>query len=219
MRAAFISIFCLSGVIGCDQQPYAQIPTDYCAHVDMKVTPPADMTVVPPCAAAKGLPGKNLVCVDFTSPQVLTDLTNVGWNFEKYDKSCWIVQNSKLQVNTANFTTYMGTCGFLMPALSASDYGKYNNFTLSIVHRVDISDVAGQTIQFMLGVDAPSTRLVTQWTGKQSRQQTIMEMARNDLPNGGTGMYQPLFKLNAPLGAGGAAQGWQIESIAINGGL
>lgn len=63
--AAFISIFCLSGVVGCDQQPYAQIPTDYCAHVDMKTTPPADMTVVPPCAAAIGLRGDNLVCVDF----------------------------------------------------------------------------------------------------------------------------------------------------------
>jgi len=41
-------------------------------------------------------------------------------------------------------------------------------------------------------------------------------MSKNDLPNGGTGVFQPLFKLNASLTAGGTAQGWQIESIAVN---
>lgn len=220
--AAFISIFCLSGVVGCDQQPYAQIPTDYCAHVDMKTTTPPDMTVVPKCAAAKGVPGDNLICFDFSSipDQTLTTPPPTqlnGWDFEQFAKSCWQILNGKLQVK--NFSAFMGNCGFLMPAIKPSDYQKYNAFTLSVIHRVDISDVAGQSIQFMLGVDAPSTRLVTQWTGKQSRQQTVIEMAKNDLPNGGTSMYQPLFKLSVPLSAGATAQGWQIESIAINGSL
>lgn len=214
MSASRITMLGLGLLIGCDER---LVPNDGGGSLDQKCPGLPDLLpMAPKCAAAKGLTGNNLLCVDFTSPQVLSDLTNTGWNFDKFDKGCWTVSSGKLQINTANFATYMGTCGFVMSPLSASDYGKYNNFTLSVVHRVDISDAASQKLQVMLGIDDPSMRLVTQWTGKQSRQQSTIGMGKNDLPNGGTGVFQPLFKLNASLTAGGTAQGWQIESIAVN---
>lgn len=180
-----------------------------CPALPDLATPPAK------CAAAKGLPGVNLFCVDFS--QVSSPPSIPSWDFTTIGGNCWQVMGGKLQVNTANFAAYSGTCGFIMPTVLASDYQKYSGFTLSILHRIDISESSSQKIQVMLGADDPLMRLVTQWTGKQARQQSIMTMSKNDLPNAGTSMYQPLFKLSAPLTAGGTAQGWVIESIAVNG--
>ena len=219
MSVPRITLLGLAILAGCDEKLVPNGGDGGGAISDMKCSGLPDLLpVAPKCAAAKGLTGDTLSCTDFTSAQVLSALTtNDGWNFDKFDKSCWTVSGGKLQINTANFSTYMGTCGFSMPALSMDDYGKYSSFTLSIIHKVDISDSASQTIQFMLGADAPSMRLVTQWSGKQSRQQNAIAMGKTDLPNGGSNAFQPLFKLNAALTAGGTSQGWQIESIAVMG--
>lgn len=180
----------------------------------------ADMAVAPPkCAAAKGLSGDNLLCVDFDKVTQLTDPALAGWSFTAVmSGTCtgWAVANNKLQV-TSYGTLANGSCGFTLPALSASDYQKYGSFTLSIVHRVDISETVSQKVQVMMGADDPLTRLVTQWTGKGARQFSTMTMAKADLPNGGTGTYQPLLKIASTNTAGGGFQGWLIESIAVNG--
>ena len=122
----------------------------------------------------------------------------------------------KLQVRS--FSTFMGSCGFLLPPLSSTDYQKYASFTLSIVHTIDLNE-AKQKVQLMLGTDDPVTRLVFQTTGIQPRQRNLFEVTKSALPNGGSGSYQPLFKLTSGVAAGGTAAGWQIESISINGSL
>ena len=172
------------------------------------------------CAAAKWLAGDNLFCVDFSSvgDQVLTTPPPPqlpGWNFEKFDKNCWQILSGKLQINTANFLTYMGTCGFLMPALTSGQYQQYNSFTLAVVQTVDVNATV-QGAYIYLGSDVLKQQM---WyaAGTYPKIVTSLQIARTALPNGGTGMYQPLFKLSAPGIAGGTAQGWQIESIAVMG--
>ncbi len=215
------SIVCLAAVvlpIAACQTVELTIPDGGvgCPALDASTTVP-DLAVAPPkCAAAKGLQGDNLLCVDFKDVQMPSSLT--GWNFncmQVFDS--WTTTGGKLQVN--NFSTFMSTCSFTLPALSAADYQKYSSFTLSVVQRVHIDDMSGQTAQVMLGADAPATRLITQWTGKGARQTSTLTITKADLPNGGTGAYQPLFKITSTTTAGGSFQGWLIESIAVNGNL
>lgn len=182
-----------------------------------------DMTVTPAkCAAAKGLAGDNLFCVDFSSIADQSLGATPPAKLDRWDfvTNCggmnWEIAGGKLQLK--NFAMFMSSCGFLMPSLTAIEYGKYNSFTLSVVQRVDISETASQKVQVMLGTDDPLTRLLTQWTGKQAHQQSIVVTNKGDLPNGST-TYQPLFKISSTTTAGGSYQGWQIESIAIIGNL
>lgn len=220
MRSKWLPLVCLLNIAGCGVTVEDNDGgTVKCPQVDMRslqmdMAPPA-----PKCAAAKGLPGENLLCADFVSPQTIVDLTAAGWSFTtSISGTCtgWTVTNGKLQVNSYA-TVANGSCGFTLPALSATDYQKFSSFTLSIIHRVDISETASQKVQVMLGADDPLSRLVTQWTGKGSRQTSTMAMSKADLPNGGTGSYQPLLKISSTTTAGGSFQGWQIESIAVNG--
>ena len=111
----------------------------------------------------------------------------------------------------------MSTCTATLPPLSAADYAKYSSFTLSVVHRVDISEVVSQRVQVMLGADDQSNRLLDWMTGKQPRKQWMQVIAKADLPLAALGGFQPLFKFSSANSAGGGFTGWQIESIAING--
>lgn len=175
-----------------------------------------DMGVPPTqtCKAAQGLAGEVKICVDFNQA-TLADLSGKGWDFDKFDKSCWEIANGKLQIK--NFSTFMSSCGFLMPALSASDYQKYGSFTLAVAQTVDLN-AQQQRAQVLLGLDDPDSRLLTQITGRQPRHQWVQTIAKTALPNGGGNQYQPLFKLTS--GAFGSGyQGWQIESIAVLGNL
>lgn len=177
------------------------------------------------CSAADGLYGDSLVCVDFSTiaDQVLTSLPPVqslsGWSFGKdaMNNDCWQVKGGKLQINTADFTTYKQNCGFLMSALSAQDFAKYSKFTLAVVHTIDISDVNQQKAQIMMGSDDPQKLLIDQTTGKQPHKQWSHTLVKSALPNGLSGPYQPLFKFAASSASGGTAQGWLIESIAVLG--
>ena len=199
-----------------------------CQHSLEPLEPPADGGKCPappdltplaaPCAAAKGLGGDILRCIDFSA---IADgpITNpppaqlTGWDFNN-PPNCWEIANGKLQVR--NFSSFASSCGFLMPAVSATDYNKYNRFTLAVIQTVDLNDQQ-QRAQILLGLDDPGTRLLKQETGKQPRQRNLYEVTRTALPNGGTNSYQPLFKITSGVGVGGTAQGWQIESIAISG--
>ena len=183
---------------------------------DLATPCPAPPDLAPPpakCAAAKGLSGDSLLCADFTSPQTLTDLANAGWKFDAAGPNCWTVNNSKLQVN--NFPSFMSSCGFLLPPLSSPDFQKYNSFTLAVLHSVDLNK-AQQIALIYLGNDV-DVRQVASSTGANPRQRNFYEIAKPALPNGGTNSYQPLFKITSGVAAGGTAQGWQIESIAILG--
>lgn len=204
----------LAGCIGFE--PYDD--GGVCKPVDMK----GDLQDLPPtkpkCAAAKGLAGDNLLCVDFSSVGDLVLTTPPppqlpGWNFEKFDKNCWQVLSGKLQVNTTSFPTYMGTCGFLMPPLAPNQYTQYTSFTLAVVQTVDVNATV-QGAYIYLGSDVPKQQM---WytAGTYPKIVTTLQIAKTALPNGGTGTYQPLFKLSAPSIAGGTVQGWQIESIAV----
>lgn len=169
------------------------------------------------CAAAKGLEGENLLCVDFSAlpNQVLgspppSQLN--GWDFNS-PPNCWEIANGKLQVK--NFSTFMSSCGFLLPALSPSDYQKYNSFTLAVVQKIHLESTLQQA-QVMLGGDDDQRRLLDWMTGKQPRKQWTQTIAKADLPPLAAGMFQPLFKLTSNI-MGGGFQGWQIESIAVMG--
>lgn len=197
-----------------------QIQVDYpdggvnCPKVDASTNQP-DMALAPPkCAAAKGLPGDNILCVDFKDVQMPSSLT--GWNFNCMQVTdSWTSSGGKLQVS--NFSIFMSTCSFTLPAVTAADYQKYSTFTLSVVHRVDISDIVNQRVQVMLGADDPSNRLLDWMTGKQPRKQWMQIVSKSDLPLAAAGGFQPLFKFSSGNTAGGGFSGWQVESIAING--
>lgn len=214
-----VSALLLVGCLG--YEPHGE-DNGICKPTDMKGDLQDAAPTKPRCAAAKGVAGDTLLCIDFSSVDdtVLTtpppaQLT--GWNFEKYDKNCWKTLSGTLQVNTGNFPIYSGTCGFLLPALTASQYQQYTSFTLSVVQSVDLN-AGGQGAYIYLGSDVPKQQI---WyaTGTYPKIVTTLQIAKGVLPNGNTNMYQPLFKLSAPTIAGGTAQGWQIESIAVMGNL
>ena len=223
--AAFISIFCLSGVVGCDQQPYAQIPTDYCALVDMKVTPPADMTVVPPCAAAIGLRGDNLVCVDFSSilDQPLDNSAQLpsqlsGWDFvTKCGGKYWEISANKLQIK--NFSTFGDTCGFLIKQIDLNDVQKqkYRSITLSIIQKVDLdlgTTFPNQLEQVYNGTAIPAF-LLAQSSGTLPMQQATWTFDKETLPAAMKYVVKYLVQVQSGT-ANNTKQGLQISSIAIN---
>ncbi len=218
MRTCLWMALCLSSLTGCEIWQQIDDGGGTSAHCDLKGFTPPDMTTPPACQAAKGLAGKNLLCVDFSSitdqmlgsqplPQQLTN-----WSFNN-PPNCFEVMGGKLQV--VNFSGFMSTCAFTMPSINSADYGKYNSFTLALVQTVSISEPASQKVQVMLGANDPLNRLMTQWTGKQARQQSVVEIAKADLP-GNPGAYQPLFLFSATGTAGAPYSGWTVESIAVN---
>lgn len=215
MRLSLLALTLAAGLLACERGPQVtEVPPGSCTSSDMRtgdLPPPT-----PACAAAQGLPGDNLLCVDFDKLPSLSDSKLMGWDFEQAARGCWELLGGKLQVRS--FSTFMGSCGFLLPPLSSADYQKYASFTLSIVQTLDINE-AKQKVQLMLGTDDPVTRLVFQTTGIQPRQRNLFEVTKSALPNGGSGSYQPLFKLTSGAMVGSVNAGWQIESIAINGSL
>jgi len=183
-----------------------------CDVTDMS-KPTADMAVAPPkCAAAKGLAGDNLLCVDFDKVTQLSSLA--GWDFTCTSGAGWVSVGGKLQVN--NFSTFMSTCSATLPTLSSSDYQKYSAFTLAVIQRADLNETQ-QKAQIMLGADDPAKRLLAHMTGAQPRQYNVYQIAKVDLPVTAMGSFQPLLKISSGVAVGGTAQGWQIESIAIQG--
>ena len=126
----------------------------------------------------------------------------------------WSTTTGKLQIN--NFSTFAGHLHVQTP-LSAADYAKYSSFTLSVVHRVDISEVASQRVQVMLlgGRSVESPAGLDDW--QAAEKQWMQTVAKADLPLAAVGSFQPLFKFSSANSAGGVFSGWQIESIAVNG--
>ena len=116
------------------------------------------------------------------------------------------------------FFTFMDECGFTLPAidLKLADKQKYEGLTISVVQRVSVSD-PDQKAQLFLGAADANTRLVIQTNGKNQRQQIMIYLAQTDRPAAVNSVYQNLFKITSSVPVGGTVQGWQIESIAVNG--
>lgn len=188
-----------------------------CTTTDMRGVA-SDMTVAaqPKCAAAKGLSGDNLLCVDFDKVTQLADPALAGWNFNANMANCWQISGGVLSVS--NFATFVGNCGLTLPSidLKQAAYQKYQTVTLALVHKVDVNDM-NQLAQVFLNLDTPP-RLINESTGIQGiPAQTVLTLtvAKADLPLTLNNVYQ--FFLKASSSSVSGRQGWQISSIAVMG--
>lgn len=172
------------------------------------------------CAAAKGLSGDNLLCVDFDKVTQLTDAALAGWKFD-VATPCpgWQINGGVLQIQ--NFGSFVGSCGLTLPSidLKQADKQKYQRVTLAIVHKVDMSDI-DQQAQIFIDLDSPA-RLIHQTTAKpgiSTLTTTVLTINKADLPMSLMSVYKFFLKAGS-LSAVGGRQGWQIQSIAVMGNL
>jgi len=218
-------------VVGGCQDLNAEINPEWLAQncpqntSDMKTScvMPDLATPTPKCAAAKGLSGDTLLCVDFGKVNGLTDPLLNGWDFTSLCPAGWEIASGKLQVkNFSTFGTPASTCTFTMPNtdLSTGTNGNYKSVTLSVVQKVDISDgtvTKQQTAQIYLGAAIASNRLAFS-SGENARQQNTYGVSRADLNAiRGDFSFQPLFQLFSQQAFPFMTKGWQIESIAVMG--
>jgi hypothetical protein len=164
------------------------------------------------CAAAKGLPGEPLLCLDFKDVSSTSMLQ--GWDFSCTGGASWTTAGGKLQVN--NFKDFSSTCSFSLPPLPPADFQKFSAFSLAVLHKVDLNSNQ-QKAQIMLGGDDEQKRLLDWKTGPQPRLTNVYSIAKADLPLVAQSAFQPFFKLSSTIGPGLGYAGWQIESIAILG--
>ncbi len=221
MRLALVSTLSALSMAACDNGPTALIPDGFCEHRDMKGTPPDMSSKVGTCAAAKGLTGDNLVCVDFSSipdgplgPANSLPAALAGWDFvSQCGGMYWEVASGKLDIKM--FSNFSSMCGFQVPStdLNAAANQKYHSYSISVVHSLDINKQK-QSAGIYLGL-AIDAQQIWASTSTNSRQTTTITIDKTALPNGGGTTYQPLFTLlsNAPSGG---YNGWQIESVAVN---
>ena len=180
--------------------------------------PSADLSVpAAKCAAAKGLSGDNLLCVDFDKVTQLTDAALAGWNFNANMANCWQITGGALQL--INFGSFMGNCGATLPPidLKQADKQKYQRVTLALIHKVDMSD-PDQKVQVFIELDDPA-RLIHQTTSKPgiaALTTTTLTVNKSDLPMSLMSIYKFYLKAGSLVPAGGR-QGWQIQSIAVMG--
>lgn len=203
--------------------PYSELRDDIdFACLDNPPKPMTDMaTITPPpkCAAAAGLAGTNLLCVDFDKVTQLTDPLLAGWNFSAgMSGNCagWEISGGTLQVK--NFASLVGNCGltlapidFKLPANQT-----YQRATIALVHRVDMSD-PDQKAQVFLDLDDPA-RLIHQTTsrpGLPTLTTTTLTVSKADLPMSLMSIYKFFLKASSLSMSG--RPGWQIQSIAVNG--
>lgn len=216
-------LFCLLSLLpltGCptytflDDGGSVSCPTD-----DMPGAPVPDMAApVAKCAAAKGLSGDNLLCVDFDKVTALADPALAGWKFDAATPCPgWQITGGALQIQS--FGNFMGNCGLTLPPidLKQADKQKYQRVTLALLHKVDMSD-PDQQAQVFIDLDSPA-RLIHQTTsrpGIPALTVTTLTVNKSDLPMTLMSVYKFYLKVGS-LTAVGGRQGWQIQSIAVNG--
>ena len=205
----FVLVSLLSGA-ACLDMPAANPDAVSCP-------PPPDLAQpLPKCAAAKGLAGDNLVCADFNQIPSLPDAQRLpGWNFVCLGGASWTTSGGMLQIN--NFGSFNDDCTVKLPALSLidPDKAKYKSFSLSLIHRIDLNDPEQKAFIYLTD-SSDQTRLLYFATGKKlpARQQTTITLDRADLPALLTSI---LWQLRITSNGNWGRQGWQIESIAVNG--
>ena len=204
-------------LLGCMELRHTDDAGTTCTPQDQSTTPADLSPAAPKCAAAKGLPGDNVLCVDFDKVSQLTDPALAGWNFNAPTSAgCmgWQISGGKLQVKMYSaLNTY---CGITMPAfdLKLPSNQNYLNAVISILHTVDV--VEGQQQAKIYAGAVGAGRQLVSLTGKNSRSTNILSISKSDIPTIVNNVFQPVLLLDSGVMAGGTAQGWNIESIAIN---
>lgn len=189
-----------------------------CDVTDMSKPAPDMATPAPRCAAARGLAGDNLLCVDFDKVTQLSEAALAGWNFNANTANCWQISGGYLQVQ--NWTTFTGNCGVVLPSIdfNAAPNTNYQRATISIVHRIDLDDMQ-QPAQVYLDLDK-AARLVHQMTGKTTIPNlgiTILTVNKSDLPTAVNSVYRFWLNVSVLADVASAMQGWQIMSVSVNG--
>ena len=139
---AFVSmctVGCKDNIIEIDPNYVPTFLAENCPKYNVDGGTPPDLATPPPkCAAAKGLAGDTLLCVDFKdlANQTLTATPPAelpGWKFDA--TNCLEIASGKLQVK--NFGTFVGTCSFMMPLtdLASAVNQKYQSVTLAVAWR------------------------------------------------------------------------------------
>jgi hypothetical protein len=214
MRTNLLALLCVLSLAGC---PIEVIEPD-------GGTPPTDgpncpslpdlMPQPPKCAAAEGLPGNNIVCVDFKD--VASPPSIAGWDFVSNCPNGWETAGNPVVLQVANHSSFTGNCGVLLPSTDPASLG-YSKLVLSVIHHVDI-DPGGATLNQIAQIffDSKSvTRLLLQTNDSNLPQQTTITIKKADLPAKIAGSYR--FLLNLYTATSSSRSGWQISSIAVNG--
>ncbi|HNN94756.1 MAG TPA: hypothetical protein PKI03_20910 [Pseudomonadota bacterium] len=201
---------------------HSPIPDPDPPSVDLGCPSPPDLaTPAAKCAAAKGLSGDNLLCVDFKDIQATSnaELNTAlpGWEFYCFPQTfTWTTSGGLLQVG--NFATFNSECTVYLPPISLNDPDKqaYKSVMLSLVHRVDLVEPE-QNARIFLNESFDQTRLMYLATGKRNppRQMTTITLEVSELPARINNTPKWILKLSAE--AMGGRQGWQIDSIAVQG--
>jgi hypothetical protein len=172
------------------------------------------MLPAPNCAAAKGLAGDNLICVDFDKVTSLSDSALMNWNFNALMANCWQINSGMLQIPT--FGSVAANCGLTLPQLDLSTLSS-QHVTLSLVQRIDMSDQDSQWAQIYIDVDNPG-RLLHETSGRSGLPTLIstqLTVKRSELPAALQNSFKFYLKASA-LNSVNGRQGWQIQSIAVN---
>lgn len=212
-RFLLLSLTVLGGCPYIEPRPDVDLS---CPSTDGKPATADMATPAPKCAAAKGLAGDNLLCVDFDKVTQLTDPALAGWNFNANMTGCWQISGGYLQVQ--NFGTFMGNCGLTLPPIDfkVAPNTNYQRATIALVHKVDMTD-PDQQAQVYIGLDSPA-RLIHQTTsrpGLPTLTTTTLTINKADLPMAVMSIYTFFLKSSSLTMSG--RPGWQIQSIAVNG--
>lgn len=214
MKTAWLMLATVLAGAGCDQITVTPLgdggmPTTCPPQPDLQ--PPT-----PPCAAAKGLSGDNLLCTDLTEVASLSDLK--GWTT---NQECWSV-GGKQPLQVMGLSNFKGDCNLTLPAidLKVPRYSAYSSVTLAIRHKVTLDlglgvDAPNQLAQVYLDVNKPN-RLVSQTSGDQPfEHQWIVTIDKTVLPASLDSVYKFILQLSVTTAV--QKPGWQIYSIAVNG--
>lgn len=216
MRTNHIILLGVLSLVGCDSKIVERdgsTNTDLtCQMRDMAQTPPA-----PKCAAAKGLAGDNLLCVDFSTITMPFAQSLPMWSFSKdsMTKDCWEVQNNRLQI--INFSgMFQDTCRVTLPTYNFNDADKqkYKTVTLALVQQVDLD--LGTTFPNQLEqiYNASPPFLLSQTSGNQPEQQFVLIIDLMKLPAASSKVAN--FTIQVMSAAKQFKNGLQISSIAVN---
>lgn len=222
MRVYVLPLLCMPLIMGCRQE-VTEVSDAFCERLlDMKTDAPIDMTQPPAkCAAAKGLPGDNVICIDFSSlsDQSLSDpppAQLMGWSFNS-PPNCWEIASSKLQVKS--FGTFASTCGFTMLPINLNDADKqkYQTVILSMIQKVDLdlgTAFPNQLAQIYFGTAVPAF-MVNQTSGTLPEQQITITLDKQKVPGSMMSMVKYLQQVQSGMSVSNKT-GLQISSIAVN---
>jgi hypothetical protein len=115
MRTNLLALLCVLSLAGCPIEVIE--PDGGTSSTDGPKCPPLpDLMPQPPkCAAAEGLPGSNIVCVDFkdiASPPSIT-----GWDFVTRCANGWVTAGNPITLQLKQYSMFSGDCGVLLPSI------------------------------------------------------------------------------------------------------